>query len=123
MRQGTAVRGVEPGRDGAAAAVGVLGAVEGTSLVRLVGRVDVATAAAVRELLHAAVDACGGVLVVDLSAVELLDATGLGVLAGTHRRAERRGRQVVLRAVPIRTARLLRLTRLARLLRPELLAA
>jgi len=107
----------------AAAPAGVLGSVEGTGVVRLVGRVDATSAGAVRELLHAAVDACDGVLVVDLSGVHLLDATGLGVLAGTHRRAERQGREVVLRAVPSRTARLLRLTRLARLLRPEPLAA
>lgn len=85
-------------------------------LVELSGRVDVTTVAAVRDALHTAVDAGSGDLVVDMTAVDVLDAAGLGVLVGTHRRALLGGRRLVLRAVPARTARLLQRTRLHRVL-------
>src|SRR5436309_848305 len=70
--------------------------VEG-QLIGLAGRLDVVGAGVAREALHSAVAAGDGPLVVDMSEVELLDATGLGVLIGTHRRARRAGRQLVLR--------------------------
>src|SRR5206468_7547502 len=60
-----------------------------------------------------------GDLVVDLGRAELIDATGLGVLVGTHRRADRAGRRLVLRAVPDRIDRLLIATRLHRVLAVE----
>lgn len=84
--------------------------------VSLAGRLDVVSVADVRTVLHAAVDGGSGDLVVDLSALELLDATGLGVLVGTHRRAARAGRRLVLRDVPPRVMRLLVRTRLNRVL-------
>ena len=46
-----------------------------------------------------------------------VDATGLGVLVGAHRRARRAGRTLVLRDVPAPVARLLLLSRLDRVLR------
>lgn len=88
-------------------------------LVVLAGRLDVQTVSAVRDRLHAAVDGGSGRLVVDMSGVELMDATGLGVLVGTHRRAERAGRRVMLRGTPPRLRRLLRATRLERVLPTE----
>jgi anti-anti-sigma factor len=84
--------------------------------VELVGRLDVRGAAAAREALHGAVSDGSGELVVDLSGVELLDATGLGVLVGTHRRARAAGRRLVLRDAPPRVARLLALTRIDRII-------
>ncbi len=86
-------------------------------LLVLDGRLDVHEAADVRMLLVEAVAAGTGELVVDLSAVTALDATGLGVLVGAHRRAQRAGRLLVLRDVPPVVARLLLLTRLDRVLR------
>lgn len=88
-------------------------------LVALRGSLDASTVADVREALHAALDAGTGDLVVDLADVVLLDATGLGVLVGTHRRAGRCGRRLVLRNVPVRIERLLIATRLHRVLRVE----
>ena len=85
-------------------------------LVTLSGRVDVSTVTEIRDLLHAAVDAAPGRIVVDLAAVELLDATGLGVLVGAHRRAVRSGQSLVVTHVPPRVARLLQATRLSRVL-------
>ena len=87
--------------------------------VLLSGRLDGRSAGEVRDTLHAVLAAGSGRLVVDLSGIELLDATGLGVLAGAHRRARLTGRELVLRDAPIRVARLLRLARLDRVITVE----
>ena len=84
--------------------------------ITLNGRLDVSTVADVRIALHDAVDSGSGDLFVDLSAIEFIDASGLGVLVGAHRRAGRFGRRLVLRGVPDRVLRLLALTRLNRVL-------
>ena len=84
--------------------------------VSLGGRLGAATVADVRAALSEAVDTGVGDLVVDLRDVELVDATGLGVLIGTHRRADRAGRRLVLQHVPERIERLLMATRLHRVL-------
>jgi anti-sigma B factor antagonist len=85
-------------------------------VVVLSGRLDVSTAADVRAALHDAVDLGNGDLVVDLAAVELVDATGLGVLLGADRRAKQAGRRLVLRDAAPRVRRILRVTRLHRVL-------
>ena len=89
------------------------------SSVRLSGRLCAATVAEVRLALGDAVDAGVGDLFVDLAGVEMSDATGLGVLVGTHRRALREERRLVLRDVPERIERLLTVTRLHRVLSVE----
>jgi anti-anti-sigma factor len=83
-------------------------------LVRLRGRLDVSGTAQARDVLADALERGRGALVVDLSAVEWMDASGLGVLVGIHRRAARADRTLVLRAVPPRLARILLVTRLDR---------
>jgi anti-anti-sigma factor len=83
------------------------------------GRLDVRSAADARALLHAAVDGGQGDLVLDLGRLEFWDATGLGVIMGTHRRAGRIGRRLVLRDVPAQLQRLLVATRLHRILAVE----
>jgi anti-anti-sigma factor len=88
-------------------------------LLLLEGKLDVTTVADVRPVLHEAVDSGSDDLIVDLSAVEVVDATGLGVLVGVHRRASREGRRLVLRSVPPRVQRLLAVTRLSRILAIE----
>lgn len=87
------------------------------AVVLLPGRLTVAEAADVRLVLAAQVEAGTEELVLDLARVQALDATGLGVLVGAHRRAQRAGRTVVLRDVPAPVRRLLHLTRLDRVLR------
>ena len=87
------------------------------ALVLLSGRLSVAEAADARLVLAEQVDAGSGELVLDLSRLHAVDATGLGVLVGAHRRAQRAGRLVVLRDAPPAVARLLHLTRLDRVLR------
>ena len=84
--------------------------------LHLTGRLGVAAAADVRMALAEAVESGTGDLVVDVAGLLAVDATGLGVLVGGHRRAGRAGRTLVLRDVPPGVARLLFLTRLDRVL-------
>ena len=84
------------------------------SVLALSGRLDMRSATEVREALHSAIDAGAGDLIVDASGVDLIDATGLGVLLGAHRRATKAGRRVVLRDASPRLVRMLRLARLHR---------
>ena len=95
--------------------IGVIRDASGT-VVGLTGKLDVHTAADVRNALVDAVAAGSGELVLDLSALEAVDATGLGVLVGAHRRAQRAGRTLVLVDVQVPVARLLLVTRLDRVL-------
>ncbi|MDQ1680387.1 MAG: hypothetical protein QOI42_1246 [Frankiaceae bacterium] len=88
-------------------------------VVILDGRLDVTTAPDARLALHAAIDSGLGDLVVDLARLETLDASGLGVLVGAHRRAIRAGRSISLRNVPPHVMRLLWVTRLQRVLHIE----
>ncbi len=87
------------------------------AVVLLTGRLTVAHATDARLVLNEQVDAGTGELVLDLARLDAVDATGLGVLVGAHRRAQRAGRMVVLRDVPEPVSRLLHLTRLDRVLR------
>jgi anti-sigma B factor antagonist len=82
----------------------------------LSGRLSAATAADVRTALSAAVAAGTGDLVVGLADVEMVDASGLGVLVGGHRLATRNDRRLVLDGVPARIERLLAVSRLNRVL-------
>ncbi|MET8332690.1 STAS domain-containing protein [Streptosporangium canum] len=92
----------------------------GAQMVSVGNRLDVGTVAGVRPRLHDAVDSGHGDLIVDLSGLEMIDATGLGVLVGTHRRALAAERRLILRGVPPRVMRVLAVTRLNRVLTVEL---
>jgi anti-anti-sigma factor len=85
-------------------------------LLALTGRLDVASVADVRLALHDAVDDGTGDLVLDLSGVDGIDASGIGVLVGAHRRAGRAGRRLVVAAATPQVLRMLRRTRLDRVL-------
>jgi anti-anti-sigma factor len=98
-----------------AAPVRVLETVAGTEVV-ISGRLDVHTVADVRLLLHDVVDRGAGDLMLHLGAAEVHDATGLGVIVGAHHRARRAGRRLVLVDVSPRLDRLLRVSRLHRVL-------
>ena len=95
--------------------------VEHGRLLRLVGRLDVVVAGDVRLALARAVAAGAEKgaddLVLDLSGLQQVDATGLGVLVGAHRAAGRAGRSLLLLDVPPQVERLLLVTRLHRVLR------
>jgi len=87
--------------------------------IALKGHLDVRSVAEVRATLHAAIDAGTGDLVVDVSGVEAVDATGLGMLVAADQRAKRAGRRLVLRDAHPRLLRILRATRLHRVLTVE----
>jgi anti-anti-sigma factor len=87
--------------------------------IALEGRLDARSVAEVRAALWAAIDAGGGDLVVDVSGLETIDATGLGMLLGSDRRAKLAGRRLVFRDAAPRVLRLLRATRLHRVLTLE----
>ncbi len=91
--------------------------IETGTIVSLHGRLDVSASTDARLALAQAVDDGAGELVVDLSELSAVDVTGLGVLVGAHRRAQRAGRTLVLRDVPDPVGRLLFVTRLDRVLR------
>lgn len=86
------------------------------SLLVLRGRLTSTSVGDVRNALSDAIERGIDDVLVDMSNVELLDASGLGMLVGTHRRAERAGRRLVLQNVPERIDRLLLATRLHRVL-------
>jgi len=81
-----------------------------TTSFKLRGSLDLATAPTVRAALSEANEKAGHHLVVDLTQLEFLDSTGLGVLIGAHRRALERGGsfRVVITDGPI--SRLLNIT-------------
>lgn len=69
---------------------------DGTLVFKLRGSLDLATAPTVRAALTEETDKGSHNLVVDLTQLEFLDSTGLGVLIGAHRRAAERGRSLRL---------------------------
>jgi len=64
---------------------------ESTTSFKLRGSLDLATAPTVRAALTEASEKGGHHLIVDLTQLEFLDSTGLGVLIGAHRRAVEHG--------------------------------
>ncbi len=84
--------------------------------VEVSGRLDVDSVAEVRLALHDILDRGQGDLLVHLAQAEVHDATGLGVIVGAHHRARHVGRRLVLVDVSPRLDRLLRASRLHRIL-------
>jgi anti-anti-sigma factor len=76
-------------------------------LVRLRGEIDLATAPGLRDGLFELLRPGVGLIVLDLSEVSFCDASGLGVLVGSHRRAAKLGITLRLAALRPSIARLL----------------
>lgn len=81
----------------------------------MAGEIDIATCARFREALRAALAEGPDSVVVDMSAVEWLDSTGLGALVGALKKAQDRGGTVQVAGVPGRIAKQFQVTGLARL--------
>ena len=88
--------------------------------VAVSGRLDVHTVAEVRLALHDILGRGTGDLLIHLACAEVHDATGLGVIVGAHHHARRAGRRLVLVDVSPRLDRLVRASRLQRVLAREL---
>jgi anti-sigma B factor antagonist len=84
--------------------------------VTVSGRLDVTSVDEVRLAIHAILDRGVDDLLVHLAQAEVHDAAGLGVIVGIHHRARRMGRRLVLVDVSPRLDRLLRASRLHRVL-------
>ena len=84
--------------------------------VRVGGRLDAHSVAHVREVLHGVIDAGTGPVLIELPDAEIGNATALGLLVGAHHRARRLGRELYVGEVSERTARLLRMSHLDRVL-------
>ena len=80
------------------------------------GVLGVQSVADVRSWLGRAIDAGVGDLIVHLADAEVGDATGLGVIVGAHHRARRAGRRLFIADASPRLDRLLRATKLNRVI-------
>jgi anti-sigma B factor antagonist len=91
---------------------------DGEVVVAVRGEVDLVTAPALWESL---VDVIGDTdrLVVDLSATEFIDSTGLGVLVRALKRLRHRGGELVLRAPRPNARKVLHVTSLDRVMTIE----
>jgi anti-sigma B factor antagonist len=83
------------------------------------GRLDASSVGDVRAALYRLIDSSRADVVVDLSQVDGIDVTALGMLAAAHRRLERAGRHLVLRGCADHVRRVLAVTRLARVMHVE----
>ncbi|HEX3369007.1 MAG TPA: STAS domain-containing protein [Candidatus Cybelea sp.] len=81
-----------------------------TLVLNVRGSMDIATSPTVRTAISEAIDGGATHLIVDLSRLDFLDSTGLGVLIGAHRRTAENGGslRLVVREGPI--SRLLNIT-------------
>lgn len=84
-----------------------------TTVLRVSGEVDMATAPQLREAALDALRTAPGLLVLDLAGVSFMDSTGIFVLLASQRRAEALGFRFALCRVPRRVQRVLELSRIA----------
>lgn len=89
-----------------------------TVVVALRGDHDLTTVAAVTEAIARAVDSCRGDVVVDLSDVDFMDASTMGVLLRHRHVLGVHGRSLIMRAPSAPAARVLHLCGIAHLLEP-----
>ena len=101
------------------AAQHVAAAAPAVVVVEVVGDLNLASTARVRETLHDALRVKPSRLVVDLSRCGFVDANALSMLVDVHRRAWRAGGVLTLRGCSPRVLRLLSLTGLRRVFEIE----
>ncbi len=96
---------------------------DGLAVLTVSGDIDVDTAWRLREELTTLL--AGQDVVVEMSEVEFLDSTGLGVLVAGYRQARSSGHQMAIAGAPQRVLDILELTRLTTIfaLYPDLPAA
>ncbi|MGH3503919.1 MAG: STAS domain-containing protein [Nocardioidaceae bacterium] len=87
-----------------------------TDVVKVGSHLDVRNVGHVRATLHATIEAAATQVVLDMAALEVIDAAGLGMLTAAHLRCERAGLRLVLRNCPREVRRVLAVTRLNRIL-------
>ena len=85
-------------------------------VLTVTGEIDMATAPRFRQRLLAVIGAGAQNVVIDLSGVDFIDSTGLGVLMGAAKRVRSNGGDIRLVMTGSRLADLIELTRLDRVL-------
>ena len=88
--------------------------IESWTVITLSGDVDLASAPALRQQLADASEVAPSFLIIDLSGLDFIDSTGLGVLVGTLRRVRATGGDVRLAGASTSTARVFSVTGLDR---------
>ncbi|RCG28655.1 anti-sigma factor antagonist [Sphaerisporangium album] len=89
----------------------------GPTSLYLTGTIDIFTSQALRERLLGALRSSTSLLILELSGVSFIDASGLAVLVGIQHRAKSMGITLALASPPPYMSRLLRVTGLDRSLR------
>jgi anti-sigma B factor antagonist len=92
---------------------------DGVTLISVSGAIDVASSLELRNVLAEATAEPGARILLDLSAVSLIDSSGVGVLITAHRQADANDALFVLAAPAGPAARVFELTRTNKLLRIE----
>ncbi|HEY7043813.1 MAG TPA: STAS domain-containing protein [Nocardioidaceae bacterium] len=89
-----------------------------TSLVKIGSHLDVRNVGHVRTMLNSVIGSTTDPadVIVDMGALEIIDAAGLGMLTAAHLRAERAGKRLVLRNCSNDIRRVFAVTRLNRIL-------
>ena len=85
-------------------------------VLTVTGEIDMATAPRFRQRLLGVITGGSQNVVIDLSGVDFIDSTGLGVLMGAAKRVRSAGGDIRLVMVGSRLAELIELTRLDRVL-------
>lgn len=85
---------------------------EASTVITLAGDIDIHTAPALREQL-ASLPSAVRIVVVDLSAVEFLDSSGVGALVGAAAALREAGGSLRLACPPPRVQKVFRISRLA----------
>jgi anti-sigma B factor antagonist len=89
----------------------------GTSIViQVIGEIDVATVGELREALNDAASEVNGRIVLDMSATEFIESTGLGALLEAHHRAQSEGYELIVICDSEEPLKAMRLTGLTDLL-------
>ncbi|MFB3881034.1 MAG: STAS domain-containing protein [Armatimonadota bacterium] len=88
-----------------------------TAVLSLAGEVDVANASQVRDAALKLIADGAKHLLVDLSAIEYMDSTGLGTLVGLHKRLRESGGEVTIAGAKQSVKRLFDITGLMQVFR------
>jgi len=88
----------------------------GWTVLAVVGELDLAAAPKVRQAVITAVGGPSGDVVLDLSAVDFIDSSGLGIVIGALKRVRNRGGRLRVVAAEPQVVKVFELTELDRIL-------
>ncbi|MEV2274728.1 STAS domain-containing protein [Nocardiopsis sp. NPDC049922] len=83
-------------------------------IVAIEGELDIATAADLQEHIESAIEAHGPFLILDLSALDFMDSSGLNVIINAYRTVREQGGSLALAALNERVTKVVRLVGLHR---------